>query len=153
MKIAVTSPSGLWDYQNLIGASVRIKSLPIKSGIFNFDSDSTYQIEDIRFRVSRTGRSYASIKLGGIDSREFVWKDLEVIGLRMPLWSPAICGKFCAGNAICGYRVNEYNSEFLGNNNSNGAMEQASIAIDDTSIVWDSETGVYRVGTIDGGKL
>lgn len=102
MNIKVTSPSGLWDYQNLIGASVKIKSLSVKAG-FSYPSDELYRIESIGFRLSPAGYSYTVVRLEGIQNKEFVWKDLEVVGLRMPFWSPAICGMFCCGEAICGY--------------------------------------------------
>lgn len=102
MNFKVTSPSGIWDYANLLGASVKIKSLPVKFG-FAYAADELYEIEDIGFRISRTGQLYTGIRLKGVKNREFVWKDLEVVGLRVPVWAAAWCGMFCAGNAICGY--------------------------------------------------
>jgi hypothetical protein len=104
MRVKVTSPSGLWDYQSLLGASVKIKSLSVKAG-FAYDGNSTYQIKSIGFRMSSIGKSYTVITLDGLPGKEFVWKDLEIIGLRIPMWKPAMCGMFCAGEAICGYGV------------------------------------------------
>lgn len=104
MRIKVTSPSGLWDYQSLLGASVKIKSLSVKSG-FAYDGNSTYLIKSIGFRMSSIGKSYTVVTLEGLPGKEFVWKDLEIIGLRMPMWKPAMCGMFCAGEVICGYGV------------------------------------------------
>ena len=102
MNFKITSPAGVWDYSSLLGASVKIKSLPVKFG-FAFAADELYRIEDIGFRVSRNGQLYTAVRLAGVKDREFVWKDLEVVGLRMPIWSSAWCGLFCAGNALCGY--------------------------------------------------
>lgn len=102
MNFKITSPSGVWDYSSLLGASVKIKSLPVKFG-FAYAADELYQIENIGFRISRDGKLYTAVRLAGIRDREFVWKDLEVVGLRMPIWSSAWCGLFCAGNALCGY--------------------------------------------------
>lgn len=102
MRIKVTSPSGLWDYQSFLGASVRIKSLSVKAG-FAYDGNSIYSIKDIGFRMSSVGKSYSVITLEGLPGKEFVWKDLEILSLRFPMWKPAICGMFCAGEAICGY--------------------------------------------------
>lgn len=102
--IPVTSPSGIWDYTQLIGAIVKIKSLSISSGFFGFDSDQEHEIEDIGIRLNRFGKAYTSIKLKGID-REFVWKDLEIVGVQYWLWNPAICGIPCCGYTICGYNT------------------------------------------------
>ena len=108
-KIAVggkgkaTSPSGLWKYAQLIGSSVKIKSLSVSSGIFGLDSDTLHTISDIGFRVNRYGKSFAVIKLTDIPEREFVWKDLEIIGLKFCTFSPATCGTFCSDGSICGY--------------------------------------------------
>lgn len=102
MNFKITSPAGVWDYSSLLGASVKIKSLPVKFG-FAYAADELYQIENIGFRMSRDGKLYTAVRLAGVRDREFVWKDLEVVGLRMPIWSSAWCGLFCAGNALCGY--------------------------------------------------
>ena len=105
------SPYGIWDYTQLIRATVRIKSLSIISGIFSFDSDQEHEIEDIGIRINRFGKAYTSIKLKGIN-REFVWKDLELIGVKYWLWNPAICGIPCCGYTICGYKT-----DIAGNDN------------------------------------
>ena len=97
------SPYGIWDYTQLLGATVKIKSLSIASGAFGFDADKEYSIEDIGLRINRFGKAYTSIKLTGID-REFVWKDLEIIGVQYWMWNRAICGIPCCGYSICGYK-------------------------------------------------
>ena len=55
MNFKITSPSGVWDYSSLLGASVKIKSLPVKFG-FAYAADELYQIENIGFRISRDGK-------------------------------------------------------------------------------------------------
>lgn len=101
--IPVTSPYGVWDYAQLIGATVRIKSVSVSSGLFGFDSDQEHTIEDIGIRLNRFGKAYTSIKLKGIE-KEFVWKDLEITKVQYWLWNPAICGIPCCGTSICGYK-------------------------------------------------
>lgn len=106
----VTSPIGLWDYEQLIGASVKIGSLPVYRGIFGLDSDSKYVIEDIKFKMTSTGISICQVFLEGIES-PFEWKDLEITGLDMTLYGDAICGCFCCGGTLCGYGSSEYGGE------------------------------------------
>jgi hypothetical protein len=99
--VAAQDPAGLWKYSQLLGATVHIKSRSIQSGFFAFDSESTYTIENIGFRMTQTGISYAVVKLKGL-SQEFSWKDLEVVGLNYCTYSIAICGNFCCGQTLCG---------------------------------------------------
>ena len=40
--IHITSPAGVWGYEDLIGATVRVKSRSIGSGLFSVDSSSEY---------------------------------------------------------------------------------------------------------------
>lgn len=100
-RIAITDPGGVWNQDDLIGASVHIKSLAV-SGFFAFDDTATYIIEDIRFRVNSYGKCVASIYLEGI-KRPFAWKDLEIVGLDLAIYPDAICGTFCCGGTLCGY--------------------------------------------------
>lgn len=111
--IATTSPSGLWKYAQLIGSSVKIKSLSVSSDLFGFDSDSLHTISDIGFRVNRYGKSFAVIKLADIPEREFVWKDLEIIGLKFCTYYPAVCGTFCSDWSICGYNITSIPSSIV----------------------------------------
>ena len=100
--ISVTSPIGTWEYKQLIGATVKIRHLPIKNGLFAFDNETEYKIEDIKFKMTSTGLSVGQVFLEGV-SNPFEWKDLEIIGLDMVLYSDAICGCFCCGGTLCGY--------------------------------------------------
>lgn len=102
--ISITSPLGLWEYRNLIGAKVKISSLPVGYGLFGYDSEAIYVIEDIFVRMSKFGKSYAVVKLEG-ENREFALKDLEILSLPFNLWHEATCNKFLCGNALCGYDV------------------------------------------------
>ena len=79
--IHLTSPAGVWGYDDLIGATVRVKSSSISSGLFSVDSSSEYLIKSIRFRLDiDTGKLVTIIGLDGLDG-EYVWKDLELLRL------------------------------------------------------------------------
>lgn len=79
--IHITSPAGVWGYEDLIGATVRVKSRSIGSGLFSVDSSSEYKIKSISFRLDiDTGKLVTIIGLDGLDG-EYVWKDLELLKL------------------------------------------------------------------------
>lgn len=104
--ISVQDPAGLWTPIQLIGASVKIKSTSIASGLFCFDAESTYIIDSIGLRVNRQGKAHSVVKLEGL-SGEFSWKDVEVTGLSFYFYAKPICGKFCSGMAKCGYALGD----------------------------------------------
>ena len=101
--IPITSPQGVWDYYQLLGATVKISSLSVAGGMFGYDSDQEYQIEDIGMRVNKDGKMVTSIRLKGV-KRDFVWKDLDLTKVQFNLWKPAITGIPCCGYAKCGYK-------------------------------------------------
>ena len=83
--ISITSPLGLWEYRNLIGAKVKIGSLPIGYGLFGYDSEAIYVIEDIFVRMSKFGKSYAVVRLEG-EKRAFALKAFEILSPPFNLW-------------------------------------------------------------------
>lgn len=79
--IHITSPAGVWGYNDLIGAIVRVKSSSISGGLFSVDSSSEYRVKSVRFRLDiDTGKLVTIIGLDGLDG-EYVWKDLELLRL------------------------------------------------------------------------
>lgn len=79
--IHLTSPAGVWCYDDLIGATVRVKSSSVSSGLFSVDSSSEYRIKSVHFRLDiDTGKLVTIIGLDGLDG-EYVWKDLELLRL------------------------------------------------------------------------
>jgi hypothetical protein len=79
--IHITSPAGVWGYDDLIGATVRVKSRSISGGLFSVDSSSEYKVKSISFRLDiDTGKLVTIIGLDGLDG-EYVWKDLELLKL------------------------------------------------------------------------
>lgn len=79
--IYITSPAGVWGYDDLIGATVRVKSRSISGGLFSVDSSSEYKVKSISFRLDiDTGKLVTIIGLDGLDG-EYVWKDLELLRL------------------------------------------------------------------------
>ena len=101
-KTRVTDPAGIWDYNNLIGATVRICSSSVSNfnNIFSHDSSTLHTISDVYFRVSTDGKAITIIKLSDLPEGIFTWKDLEVLNLKTP--GEAVCGFGCCGNIICG---------------------------------------------------
>jgi len=96
-------PAGIWDYKNLIGAKVRIKSMPMSNfhrGVFG---DCT--IEDIYFRISIDGKVITVIRLKEYPDLFFTWKDLEVLSVID--YPESICGSFKAGAALAGNNSEE----------------------------------------------
>ena len=96
--IAITDPSGNWEYKDLLGASVHIKSASISSGYFGASEKTVYTIESINFRVSLDGKCFTIISLKDLPGKTFTWKDLEIIELNFP----SICGLFVSGSMFCG---------------------------------------------------
>lgn len=96
-------PAGIWDYKNLIGAKVRVKSMPMSNfhkGVFG---DCT--IEDIYFRISIDGKVITVIRLKEYPDLFFTWKDLEVLSVKD--YPESICGSFKAGTALAGNNSEE----------------------------------------------
>jgi len=119
----VTSPNGLWEFSQLIGASVKIKSTAVSSGFFNYDSESTYTISDVKFRMSQYGKCHAEILLEELPDRCFVWKDLEVVRMPYYLFNKAVVGTFCCNESICGYLVSSSSGDLEEGENEDGDQE------------------------------
>lgn len=76
----VKDPSGIWDYEDMIGAKVTVKSMPV-GNFFKMSSVSkVYTIKKIYFRVSLDGKVITNIELEGdeFEGVYFNWKDLIV---------------------------------------------------------------------------
>lgn len=113
-------PSGIWDYGQLVGAKVMIKSVSFNtasyknikfdtkttrtynstSSIFKVSMDKTFTIKDIYFKCSLDGKVITLIELEDCPGCVFTWKDLELIDI--PYKSDAICGSVICGKALCG---------------------------------------------------
>ena len=94
-------PAGVWDYQNMIGAQVKVKSMPVSNFSSGIMASNIYTIEDIYFRVSLDGKTITIIRLRELPDLFFTWKDLEV--LRTMGYSLGITGTFKVGAKIAGY--------------------------------------------------
>lgn len=104
----IIGPSGNWDYYQVIGAKVRIQSLPVSNffGCMNSTTDF-YTISDIYFRISLDGKTITVIELEEYPGRFFTWKDLEVVEINTSTLFKPICGTFNCGQALCGYKVSQ----------------------------------------------
>ena len=102
----ITSPSGIWEYEQLIGAKVRVCSMPI-SNFFNCFSggNELLTIKDIYIRISLDGKAITVIELVEYPGKIFTWKDLEVVELNIVSKFKATCGMFLADQTLCGHGV------------------------------------------------
>ncbi len=94
-------PAAIWDFQNMIGAQVKVKSMPISNFSSGIMASDTYTIGDIYFRVSLDGKTITIIRLRELPDLFFTWKDLEVI--KTMSYGLAITGNFKVGMTIAGY--------------------------------------------------
>ena len=94
-------PAGIWDFQNMIGAQVKVKSMPISNFSSGIMASDIYTIGDIYFRVSLDGKTITVIRLRELPDLFFTWKDLEVV--KTMSYSLAITGNFKVGRTIAGY--------------------------------------------------
>ena len=94
-------PAGIWDFQNMIGAQVKVKSMPISNFSSGIMASDTYTIGDIYFRVSLDGKTITIIRLRELPDLFFTWKDLEVI--KTMSYGLATTGNFKVGMTIAGY--------------------------------------------------
>lgn len=96
-------PAGIWDYQNMIGAQVKVKSMPVSNFSSGIMASDSYTISDIYFRVSLDGKTITVIRLKELPDLFFTWKDLEVI--RTLTYSNALVGATKVGNTIVGWGI------------------------------------------------
>lgn len=72
--------SGEVEFSKLIGATVKVRSACLTQG--KLENVSTeYKIEDIKFRVSIDGKTFAIVKLENLPENTFTLRDLEIISL------------------------------------------------------------------------
>ena len=102
-RIAVTSPSGIWEQEDLIGGSCTIKSTSIFGPAY--PDDAVFLISDIRYKFDQLGNVYTVIYLEGVPERGFALEELHLHGLDLWTYAKAICGMFCCGDTVCGYRT------------------------------------------------
>lgn len=108
-NIRLTDPSGNWEYEQLLGAKVILKSTPISNFFKNckVNSETTNTIKDIYFRISIDGKAITIIELEELPGKFFTWRDIEIYELSPSSIYKPICGTFKAGQAICGYKVDQ----------------------------------------------
>ena len=75
--------NGTWKYEDIIGAKVRVRSLPVANRFSGISGNTIYTIEELIFQISDDGKTIVIVKLKGTDCL-FTFKDLEVISLRPP---------------------------------------------------------------------
>lgn len=89
-------PAGTWNYEDLIGAGVKVKSMPV-SNFCAIDADEIFTIEDIYFRASLDGKIITVVKLEELPNLFFTLRDLELVGIERK--TNKIAGEFiCSDN-------------------------------------------------------
>lgn len=73
-------PSGEVDHKRLIGAKVKILS-GRSSDNFVKDINKLAIIDEIRYKISLDGKTFAIIKLKGYPDYVYTWKDIQVVEL------------------------------------------------------------------------
>ena len=107
----IKDPSGSWDYEQLIGAKVQVKSLQV-SNFFNcFNSSDICTIKNIYFRISLDGKAITVIELDQYPGKVFLWRDLQILELGSRYRYDAMCGEFLCGQTISGYNVDKEPSQ------------------------------------------
>lgn len=107
-KSRIVGPSGIWEYNQLIGAKVKVNSLPISNffGCFSgCGSNDLLTIKDIYIRISLDGKAITVIELVEYPGKIFTWKDLEVVELNVVSKFKAVCGTFLSDQSVCGHGV------------------------------------------------
>ena len=101
-KRRIKDPSGCWDYVQLIGAKVQIKSLPVSNQFKCFSSGSSIgTIDNIYFRISLDGKTITVIELLEYPDQIFTWRDLQIIEVNNVSTEKAICGTVICGEVLC----------------------------------------------------
>ena len=100
----IKNPSGIWEYTDLIGSKVYIKSMPV-SGFFDIQSGVVCTISDIYFRVSIDGKVITLVALKELPGKVFTWKDLMIDTIVVTNKDDAVCGVFLCGNSVVGNNV------------------------------------------------
>lgn len=77
----IICPDGIWTASDLVGAHVKVMSMPATNFFQIQDADKVCTIKDINFRISLDGKAITTIELKEFPGKVFTWKDLCVIGL------------------------------------------------------------------------
>ena len=77
----IICPDGVWDKDDLIGAHVKVASMPGSNFFQIQDADKICTIKEIYFRVSLDGKTITVIELNEYPGVIFTWKDLLIEGL------------------------------------------------------------------------
>ena len=78
----IIGPTGIWNLEDLIGATVKIGSMPISNfGNIAIDSEQSFVVESVEFRISLDGKAITVVKLKNLDGYIFTLKDLIFTGV------------------------------------------------------------------------
>lgn len=81
-RISRDESSAVIEYENLIGAKVKVKSASMQNGFHQIkDINQLFTVSDIGFRISIDGKCHTIISLAEITDRTFTLKDIEIVVL------------------------------------------------------------------------
>ena len=83
-RISNLEPTIIYDKEELIGSTVRLKSVSMQNcqcGGTILSSSKDYTIKDVEFRLSLDGKCFTLISLEGVTDRRFTLKDLVIKSL------------------------------------------------------------------------
>lgn len=81
-RISRDESSAVIEYENLIGAKVKVKSASMQNGFHRVkDINQLFTVSDIGFRISIDGKCHTIISLAEITDRTFTLKDIEIVVL------------------------------------------------------------------------
>lgn len=103
----IKNPSGSWNYEHIIGAKVRVKSIGVSNLFSSLDNCSLCTVKDVIFRISVDGKVIPIVELNEFPDKVFIWRDLEVVELCNTSDYDALCGMFSCGEARVGYNVDK----------------------------------------------
>jgi hypothetical protein len=99
--------SGVWNYSDLLGSTVKIVAMSpgdLSRFRLSFDTDDEYTVTDIVFRVAEDGKIMPGLILGGIENRVYNLREVVAISKSTPNYA-AVCGEFLCGQALVGHDV------------------------------------------------
>ena len=104
---SIKNPSGSWNYEQMIGAKVRVKSVGVNNLFSCLNSQDLSTIKDIIFRISMDGKVIPMVELSEYPNKVFIWRDLEVVELSNTYKYDSICGAFNCSQSVVGYNVDK----------------------------------------------
>lgn len=93
----IKDTAGTWDYDRIVGAKVKVKSIPIVDFNFDVNTSDVYTVKDVIFKISIDGKVITLVRLVEAPGNVFPWKDLMVVEINDHKCSSPIVGELKPG--------------------------------------------------------